>query len=210
MPDLFGHGREFERLRLPGADVRYMEDMGLDRHGLTLADELRQVTPWRQETVTVWGKEFLQPRLTAWYGDSGIAYSYSGITMDPLPWTPTIAILKNRVEELVSVEFNSVLLNLYRDGNDRMGFHSDNERDLGERPIIASVSLGATRRFTFQPIRRDGGRAIEIELRGGSLLVMAGDTQKNWKHAVPKESRPTGPRVNLTFRRIGLAALPPP
>jgi alkylated DNA repair dioxygenase AlkB len=165
---------------------------------LALIDE----TPWRQENVKVWGKTFRQPRLVAWYGDPGHRYSYSGISLNPLPWTDRIASVKARVEELVQARFNSVLLNYYRDQNDSMGMHSDDEKELGPRPIIASLSLGAERSFLLKSKIDPGAKLIRLPLASGSLLLMKGDTQKNYKHGIGKESRSLGPRVNLTFRVI--------
>lgn len=159
-------------------------------------------TTWKQEHVSVWGKRHLQPRLIAWYGDAGKGYSYAGISLSPEPWTPTLLSIKTQIEEFSKSSFNSVLLNLYRNNNDSMGFHSDDEPELGARPTIASLSLGATRVFSMKPKHDDHSGSTKITLESGSLLVMKGDTQKNWKHGIAKESKPCGPRLNLTFRRI--------
>ncbi len=200
--DLFASPNALESVPLPGADVSYFRyfDLGVPPEEMLLA--LIDETPWRQENVKVWGKTFPQPRLVAWYGDPGHRYSYSGISLNPLPWTDRIASVKARVEELVQARFNSVLLNYYRDQNDSMGMHSDDEKELGPRPIIASLSLGAERSFLLKSKIDPGAKLIRLPLASGSLLLMKGDTQKNYKHGIGKESRSLGPRVNLTFRVI--------
>ncbi|EYF07509.1 alpha-ketoglutarate-dependent dioxygenase AlkB family protein [Chondromyces apiculatus] len=163
---------------------------------------LRDGIAWKQETIRVFGREHQQPRLTAWYGDPGTTYRYSGLTLEPLVWTPALSALRRQVEEASGAPFNSVLLNHYRGGNDAMGFHADAERELGENPVIASVSLGAPRRFVLKPVRALAGEApVELSLGGGSLLVMGGTTQHFWRHGVPRQAG-AGPRINLTFRRI--------
>jgi len=158
--------------------------------------------PWRAEEVTVWGRLVLQPRLTAWYGDAGANYAYSGIQLRPHPWTPLLLDIKTRIEDAVGATFNSVLLNYYRDHNDSIGFHSDDESELGDRPIIASLSFGEERIFVLKHKRLREAKPLRLRLASGSLLLMAGDTQHCWRHGIPKESRQCGPRVNLTFRRI--------
>jgi alkylated DNA repair dioxygenase AlkB len=143
-----------------------------------------------------------QPRLTAWYGDPGRSYTYSGLTLEPLAWTADLQTLRRMAEQASDATFNSVLLNYYRDHNDSVGFHADDEPELGATPTIGSISLGATRTLTFKPKKRKDWEPVRVALESGSLLVMKGDTQRNWRHAVAKETRPCGPRVNLTFRRI--------
>lgn len=167
-----------------------------------LLSDLIRDTPWRSEEVIVWGKRHLQPRLIAWFGDEGRNYTYSGISMNPLPWTKTLSKLRTLIESACDEKFNSVLLNYYRDGRDSMGYHSDDEPELGPRPTIASLSLGETRVFSFKHKVRSDAPPVQIELASGSLLLMKGDTQRNWKHGIAKSSKPLGPRVNLTFRRI--------
>jgi alkylated DNA repair dioxygenase AlkB len=161
---------------------------------------LEQVV-WRHETIVVAGRRVLQPRLTAWYGDADAAYTYSGLTLQPLPWIEPLLELRERLERDVGEIHNSVLVNRYRDGADSMGFHADNEPELGPTPLIASVSLGATRRFLLR--RRDKtGRPMELDLSHGGLLVMGGSTQRHFRHGVPKQPAVREERVNLTFRRI--------
>ncbi len=164
---------------------------------------LRADVAWRQESITLFGKQIPQPRLTAWYGDEDARYSYSGIALVPLPWTPLLASLRARASEAAATPFNSVLLNLYRNGHDSMGLHADDEPELGPDPTIASISLGAVRRFTLRPRRPKAGRAgASLELPHGSLLVMEGGVQARWLHGVPKQPSVAEPRINLTFRRI--------
>ena len=180
----------------------FLRSLRLPAPASKLLRELIVQTPWRAEEITVWGKKHLQPRLTAWYGDSGRAYTYSGISMDPLPWTPTLAELRRLVEVTCDEAFNSVLPNYYRNEKDSMGLHSDDEPELGPRPAIASLSLGELRTLTFKHKRTADQPLIQLPLESGSLLLMKGDTQKNWKHGIAKSAKPLGARVNLTFRRI--------
>ena len=163
---------------------------------------LLESTPWRQEQVTLFGKTYWTPRLSAWYGDPGKCYSYSGIRMEPLPWTGTLECIKQRVETLTSRTFNSTLLNLYRSGQDSMGWHSDDEASLGPNPLIASVSFGATRRFRLRHRYCKTLEKVELSLPPGSVLIMQGTTQQYWHHAIPKTRKEVGARVNLTFRTI--------
>lgn len=155
-------------------------------------------TAWRADSITLWGKRYLQPRLTAWYGTA--RYRYSGLSLEPLPWTPLLLELKQAVEQACGRSFNSVLLNYYRDQHDSMGFHSDDERELGPEPAIASLSLGAARQFVLR--HKASRQSIKVLLGDGSLIVMAGALQSHWQHAIHKQRQPCGPRVNLTFRSI--------
>jgi alkylated DNA repair dioxygenase AlkB len=161
---------------------------------------LRARAQWSQEHLQIFGKRVAFPRLTAWYGDAGTSYKYSGVRYDPLPWLPELRELRASLERQTGTRFNSVLLNWYRDGNDSMGWHADNERELGAEPVIASLSLGAERRFDLK--HRDGA-VVHVGLTHGSLLVMAGALQHAWVHRVPKQPRITGGRINLTFRITG-------
>lgn len=163
---------------------------------------LQTDTPWRQESITLFGKQYRQPRLIAWYGDTGKTYCYSGLLLHPLPWTETLVSLKTLVETHAGVAFNSVLINYYRHGQDSMGWHSDDEPELGTNPVIASLSLGASRRFCLRHRSRSDLAKVELWLSHGSLLVMAGTTQHYWQHAVPKTAKAIGPRINLTFRWV--------
>ncbi len=189
-------------LDLPDAEVTLYEAFFSREECERLWPALLAETAWGQGEITIYGKRYPEPRLTAWYGEEGKRYSYSGIVLDPRPWTPLLAGIRARVEAAAGAAFNSVLLNLYRDGRDSNGWHQDNEPELGRNPVIASVSFGATRRFHLRHrIRRELPR-IDLDLADGSLLVMAGATQHWWQHQIPKTSRPVGARINLTFRVI--------
>jgi len=157
--------------------------------------------PWEQRTVVMYGKPIITPRLTAWYGDTGKNYAYTGTRFQPHPWTPELLAIKERIEPLARVTFNSVLLNYYRDGNDSVAWHSDNETELGKQPIIASVSFGQVRRFDIRH-KRDHDRKFAVRLENGSMLLMKGDLQQHWEHRVAKSPTPLKARVNLTFRII--------
>ena len=191
---------EIERLPLPDADLLFWRQVDLGRPNDSLLQELIEATEWRQEEITVYGKPYLQPRLSAWHGD--LCYSYSGIRLDPLPWTPTLLDLKVRVEALTEQRFNSVLLNYYRDQNDSMGMHSDDERELGHQPAIASLNLGEERTFLLKHKSRKDLKTVKLALPAGSLLLMKGDTQQYWRHGINKERQPCLPRINLTFRTV--------
>jgi alkylated DNA repair dioxygenase AlkB len=156
---------------------------------------------WEQYHIKMFGKTLPQPRLTAWYGENDAAYSYSGIQLMPLPFTAELLSLKNSIEAYTKQEFNSVLLNLYRNQQDSMGWHSDDEKELGDFPFIASLSLGSSRIFQLKH-KVDKLLKGKIELSHGSLLCMGGPMQSFWQHAVPKSNIPCGPRINLTFRQI--------
>jgi len=197
-----------QRLPLANAEVDYEEDFALGESPAALLDRLITELPWRREAIVLWGRRYEQPRLIAWHGDPGAIYRYSGVRHEPLAWTPTLREIKRRVEERLGLAFDSALANYYRDHRDGMGYHSDDEPELGARPIIASVSLGAERRFVFRSRLARQIPPWQLRLASGSLLVMRGDTQRFWRHGLPKQSRPCGPRVNLTFRRIVAAATP--
>lgn len=155
---------------------------------------------WKQESMNMYGKQVLFPRLTAWYGDDDKPYSFSGITLQPKPWSTELLEIKKDIEPLSKVVFNSVLLNRYRNGNDSISWHTDAEKELGQNPIIASVNFGAER--VFQLRHMDNKQKIEILLEHGSLLIMQGALQHFWQHQVPKTKKITTERINLTFRVI--------
>lgn len=164
-------------------------------------DRLLDETPWLQGEIVVAGNRHAIPRLEAWYGDPGRSYTYSGRRLDPLPWTPRLADLRERCAAAAGEAFDSVLVNRYRTGDDAVGWHADDEPELGPQPVIASLSLGATRRFRLR--RRDGRHdPVSIDLEHGDLLVMRGPTQALWEHRLTRTALPVGERVNLTFRRI--------
>lgn len=202
MHDLFSSDVRFTAVPLPEADVSFLVRFPFPMSDEAIFSKLYRDTPWVHEEVLVWGKRHLQPRLTAWFGDPGKKYTYSGTVMHPMPWTDLLLSLKRELELLVEQEFNSVLLNLYRNQNDRMGFHSDNEPSLGPDPTIASLSYGATRTLIFKHKRLKHIPPKPLKLTSGSLLLMRGATQRNWNHGINRESVPCGPRINLTFRNI--------
>ncbi|WP_367605627.1 alpha-ketoglutarate-dependent dioxygenase AlkB [Legionella sp. W05-934-2] len=155
---------------------------------------------WQQESYKMFGKSVLAPRLVAWHGDEDAIYQYSGVKHQPSPWNEPLLQLKHKVEVLIRHPFNSVLLNLYRDGQDSMGWHTDNERELSDKPIIASITLGAERKFLLR--NNQTKQRTQLTLEQGSVLIMQGDTQNHYKHSIPKTNAIIGPRINLTFRLI--------
>ena len=162
--------------------------------------ELLQDIQWREEHYTIYGKQVTAPRLVAWYGDPQAQYCYSGISHSPLPWLPLLAQLKIQIEQHTHQRFNSVLCNLYRDGADSMGWHADKEPELGRNPYIASLSLGEKRLFKLRHNKTK--QTVDVLLENGSLLLMGGELQHNWRHSIPKTAKAKNPRINLTFRNI--------
>jgi len=167
-----------------------------NRHFKALLNDIE----WQQESMTMYGKTIPFPRLTAWYGNNDKPYSFSGITLAPKNWTKTLLEIKNQIEPKAHTTFNSVLLNLYRNGNDSISWHTDAEKELGTNPIIASVNFGATRKFQLR--HKETKEKIELELIHGSLLIMGGELQHHWQHQVPKTKQAVKERINLTFRVI--------
>ena len=165
-----------------------------------LSDQLHKEIPWEQRQIRMFNKLIDQPRLVSWFGDPESSYTYSGLTLEPHPWTATVDECRSRCEALAGVSFNSGLANLYRDGQDTVSWHSDNEPELGPEPIIASVSFGTARRFDFRHI--SGEPTIKTELQSGSIVVMSGRSQSHWKHQIARTKRVTTPRINLTFRQV--------
>ena len=193
-------GSAIEHLPIADADISLYQQVDLGQSYDDLLHELINDTVWRQEEITLYGKTHWQPRLSAWYGGKEINYCYSGISMQPRPWSQTLLRLKARIESLVARSFNSVLLNYYRDHRDGMGMHSDDESELGKQPVIASLSLGEERTLLLR--HRYDSNTLKLPLPSGSLLVMKGSTQSYWKHGIMKQKQRCGPRVNLTFRTI--------
>lgn len=194
-------GAQLVKVRIPDADV-VLSLAWLDLEPATaLFRTLHDGLPWTVHRVRLFGRELAAPRLSCWIGDPDAGYRYSGVRHEPVPWPPVLLPLRERLQAETGVAFNSVLANLYRDGRDSMGWHSDDEPELGPAPVIASLSLGAARRFSLRHRRRAGQR-VDLELPHGSLLLMRGATQANWQHAVPRTARAVGPRVNLTFRYV--------
>jgi len=190
-------------LPLEGAELGFDPQwMGRDE-AAALFDALQAQVAWGVHRIRLFGREVDSPRLSCWIGDPGTGYRYSGARFEPHPWPGPLAAVRTRLREELGVDFNSVLANQYRDGRDAMGWHSDDERELGPSPVIASLSLGATRRFVLRHRRQPKGK-LAVELPPGSLLLMAGPTQREFRHALPRTARPVGARINLTFRRIAV------
>lgn len=191
-------------LDLPDAEVRLWPHALTAEAADALFASLRSSIGWAREEVLIFGVRRHVPRLVAWHGDPGARYEYSGTAHEPRPWTPPLLGVRELAERLTGHRYNSVLLNLYRDGSDGMGWHADDEPALGRDPAIASVSLGATRRFRLRH-RRRRDVSLALDLGHGSLLLMAGPTQHHYVHAVPKTARNVGERINLTFRSVASA-----
>lgn len=185
----------------PGGELVYIRDFIERQHAEALVSTLMHEPFWQSRSITMFGKTVMQPRKIAFQGDPGVVYSYSGDEYHTQPWHAELAGLRNEIERQAGCRFNCVLLNLYRDGRDSMGWHSDDEAELGSCPTIASVSLGAARRFVLR-CKSDKQRKVEIEPASGSLMIMRGDLQHYWQHALPKTARDVRPRINLTFREI--------
>lgn len=210
--DLFSSGVDANAaafpLRLDGAEVEYIPAFADQILAAQWFDALMQdgAVAWRRDHIMMYGREVPIPRLNAWYGDPGLAYTYSGIPMNPEPWSALLSEICDRVERVVNHRFTSALINLYRDHRDSVAWHADDEPELGPEPVIASLSLGAPREFQMRhrQYRKNGLKVFKIKLEPGSLLVMRGPTQKNWLHQIPKRSlgAVSGPRINITFRKI--------
>jgi alkylated DNA repair dioxygenase AlkB len=186
---------------MPNADVTFYPAFFPTDESAALMTALQHGIKWKQEAIRLYGKEIALSRLTAWYGDPSAAYSYSGLTVHPFPWTETLLTIKSRVEAAAGVTFNSVLLNRYRDGRDSVSWHADDEPELGPNPVIASVTFGAARVFQFKHKALPDQRHA-LTLTDGSLLLMAGATQHHWLHQIPKMKAAVGERINLTYRII--------
>ncbi|WP_062267165.1 alpha-ketoglutarate-dependent dioxygenase AlkB family protein [Endozoicomonas arenosclerae] len=192
------------KIPAPDAELRFWPELFSPEDSEHYFHQLLSETQWRQDTITLFGKTFDLPRLQSWHGDPGMSYSYSGIELDPSPWSPLLLALKDKVESVSNAQFNTVLINLYRDGSDSNGWHSDDEPELGHQPVIASLSLGQKRRFRLKhkESKPRNIKPLSLDLPSGSLLVMSGSTQSCWQHSIPKTSKTVSPRINLTFRRV--------
>ena len=187
-------------LKLADADIEYRPNFYSRDESTHLFDNLLDSTDWRQDTITVYGKAHLTPRLTSWIGEPWMDYSYSNHTMTAQAWSPLLLSIKHKIEDATGDSFNSVLLNYYRDGKDSNGWHSDDEPELGAEPVIASLSLGAPRNFHLRH-KKDKSLTHKMSLDHGSLLMMRGQTQACWQHHIPKRAKAEA-RLNLTFRTI--------
>jgi len=188
-------------IKLQDADLIYHPNFFAKVESDRIFKTLLETIEWKQDKIMMYGKELPLPRLSAWYGDNNKPYTYSGITLNPLPWTNELLQIKERIETEAKVRFSSVLINRYRDGQDYVGWHTDAEKELGKNPTIGSVNFGATRKFQLRRID-DHKEKFEVELKHGTFLVMGGATQHFWQHQVPKTATKIGERLNLTFRVI--------
>jgi alkylated DNA repair dioxygenase AlkB len=186
----------------PEADFCYIPDFLPARNADGLVECLWAGLQWDQRDITLFGRSIPQPRLTSWYGDPDAHYTYSGLNLHPLPWHTDLLELRKLLQERLRHNFNSVLANAYRDGHDSMGWHADDEKELGSKPLIASLSLGENRRFLLRKKLEKNSRSVGLQLEHGSLLVMQGDSQSRYLHSLPKTRKPAGLRINLTFRQV--------
>jgi alkylated DNA repair dioxygenase AlkB len=191
-------------IRVPGIDYRPAFLQPGDAQALLRLLWLE--LPWKQQDLVLFGKAVRQPRLTAWCSDPGVSYRYSGLSLPPAAWHPALLELRDRLQAALERPFNSVLANAYRDGQDSMGWHADDEAELGPEPCIACISLGAVRQFRLRPRQPAGATQspVNIGIEPGSLLIMSGDSQQRWQHAVPKTRKPVGLRISLTYRQVRL------
>lgn len=199
MLDLFP--KEKIILPLPDAVFEFYPNFFNKEEADMLFDKLINETPWQQDDITIFGKKIAQPRLTCLFGNEGKPYSYSGLTMQPHPWNPTLIFIKERIEQISNLHFTTVLANLYRNEKDSNGWHADNEKELGRNPIIASVSFGEERKFQLKHNINSNAK-MTLNLNHGSLLLMKEGSQVYYKHQIPKASQSKKARVNLTFRMI--------
>lgn len=201
--DLFGQTIETPNpiIKLQDAELLYHPAFYDKTESDRIFKTLLETIEWKQDKIMMYGKELPLPRLSAWYGDNNKPYTYSGITLNPLPWTGELLQIKEKIEAEAKVKFSSVLLNRYRDGQDYVGWHTDAEKELGKNPVIGSVNFGATRKFQLRRID-DHKEKFEVELKHGTFLLMQGSTQHYWQHQVPKTATKIGERLNLTFRVI--------
>jgi alkylated DNA repair dioxygenase AlkB len=201
--DLFGQVFETPNpiIKMQDAELLYHPTFFNKAESDRIFKTLLETIEWKQDKIMMYGKEILLPRLSAWYGDNNKPYTYSGITLNPLPWTNELLKIKERIEKEANVKFSSVLINRYRNGQDYVGWHTDAEKELGKNPVIGSVNFGATRKFQLRRID-DHSEKFEVELKHGTFLVMQGSTQHFWQHQVPKTALKIGERLNLTFRVI--------
>ena len=205
-PDLFSFGdTPAGKIDLPDAKMEYIPSFFDVDHQQSLYEKLTSELEWSQGRIKLYGKEHVIPRLEAWHGDPGARYGYSGTELEPCPWTPALEEIRQQlIRHRSDLTFNSVLGNWYRDGEDAMGWHSDDEKELGPQPCIASISLGCGRDIRFRHRFQKDLSTVKIHLEPGSLLLMEGTTQENWQHEIPRRRGRNAPggRINLTFRTI--------
>jgi len=192
---------KYIEINLPDANIRLFPHFLNPDMAAQLFQVFSNKVPWRHDPIKVFGKTYMQPRLTSLHGTTNLGYGYANIRMQAQPMMPELNDILQRIAKIDNSDFNIVLLNLYRDGNDSNGWHADNEKELGQNPVIASVSLGAPRLFKLKH-RYDKNLKHQLLLESGSLLLMSGATQHYWLHQVPKTKKQVGPRINLTFRKV--------
>lgn len=188
------------KINCPDADIHYIENFYANNEAEMIFQDLKQNLAWRHDDIKIYGKVMKIPRLQAWYGDNSLRYRYSNITLIAEPWSASLLAIKKKVSRYCLLDFNAVLANLYRNQNDSVGWHSDDEPELGAMPTIASLSFGAEREFQLRHIKTK--EKITINLAPGSLLIMRGNTQHYWQHCLPKRTKSIASRINLTFRTI--------
>lgn len=197
------HLQDSELVYLPA----WLRSQSLSVDNRQLYDHLRQAIPWEQSIIQLYGKAMRIPRLNAWYGDTDCTYTYSGASFTPLPWLSVLLEIKQLLEytlvdELKGQTFNSALVNCYRDGQDSVAWHSDDEPELGRKPLVASVSLGGGREFQLRYKRDKNDKKYAMTLSDGDLLLMCGKTQRHWQHQIPKSTHFTEERISITYHRI--------
>ena len=197
--DLFS--KEKQHFKLPNAELIYIPQFFSKEESDLYFKIIETETNWQHDDITVFGKTYKQPRLTALFGEKNQSYSYSNIVMHPKPFSDALQRIKDKVEFISNQNFNTLLVNLYRDGNDSNGWHADNEKELGENPVIASVSFGEVRPFHFKH-RTLKDQRHKLALKHGSLLIMKGEMQHYWLHQIAKTKKQIKPRINLTFRKL--------
>lgn len=201
--DDLGFNQNFKKtFDLPNAEIIYYPSFFSTKESNEYLRKLKETIDWQQEKMNIYGKEVKFPRLTAWYGENDKNYSFSGIGLSPKTWTTELQEIKNKIEKTIKTDFNSVLLNLYRNGQDSISWHTDAEKELGKNPIIASISFGEIRKFQLKHKYNKDIKMVNIELLHGSLLIMSGETQHFWLHQIPKTKKVLKERINLTFRKI--------
>lgn len=188
------------KIKIPDADIEYHQGFIPAQLALDYYYQLKQDLLWREDSIVMYGKLIPIPRLQAWYGDAGVDYTYSNLTLSTVTWTPLLAKLREQVCLHCQHQFNAVLANQYRDQRDSVSWHSDDEPELGKHPVIASLSFGGERDFQLR--HNQSKQKLNLPLAPGSLLVMKGNTQSFWQHCIPKRTRQISPRINLTFRKI--------
>ena len=192
---------EKQHFNLPNAELIYIPNFFSKERADSYFKTIETKAKWQHDDITIFGKTHKQPRLTALFGESNQPYGYSNIIMYPKPLTSTLKTIKQQIEDIAQFQFNTVLANLYRDGNDSNGWHADNEKELGKNPVIASLSLGEARPFHFKH-RTLNDQRHKLILEHGSLLIMKGEMQQHWLHQIAKTKKQIKPRINLTFRKL--------